>query len=65
VFESAVSIIFQNIFYLAMHQNNILLLFFKIIFNIKTLKQFENIKKIIKLKIKKFNIKLAERTKIL
>jgi hypothetical protein len=65
VFESAVSIIFQNIFYLAIHQNNILLLFFKIIFNIKTLKQFENIKKIIKLKIKKVNIKLAERTKIL
>ena len=65
MFESAVSIIFQNIFYLAMHQNNILLLFFKIIFNIKTLKQFENIKKIIKLKIKKINIKLAERTKIL
>ena len=65
MFESAVSIIFQNIFYLAIHQNNILLLFFKIIFNIKTLKQFENIKKIIKLKIKKVNIKLAERTKIL
>ena len=44
MFKSVVVVVFQNMFYLEMHQNNI---FFKIIFDINISKRFENIKKLI------------------
>jgi len=41
LFESVVTVAFQNIFYIEIHQNNIFFYFLKIIFKIKTLKQFK------------------------
>jgi hypothetical protein len=47
VFKSKVVIVFLSNFYFKMHENNILLFFKKIIFDISTSKQFEKIKKIL------------------
>jgi hypothetical protein len=41
-----VAVLFQNVFYLKMHQNNIFFYFLKIIFDISTSKWSENTKNI-------------------
>jgi len=43
VFKSVVTVIFQSIFYLEIHQNNIIFYFLKINFDISISKQFKNI----------------------
>jgi hypothetical protein len=65
VFGSVVVVVFQSIFYSEKYANNIFL-FFKIIFDISTLKLFENIKNILiqsKKKIQIFSEVLSKRTK--
>jgi hypothetical protein len=47
MFESIVTVIFQSVFFLEMHQNNIFFYFLKITFDINASKLSKNTKKIL------------------